>query len=187
MHAMNRGGDVPKGFGFVHRKHDFHEIDGSNIKISDNHAKAIAGSLDRAKYVNKLILRNTGLTDQQGISIIRSMDKGLIRHLDISYNPQLTHRFYNELIEILAEQGNVIERLEIEGNKIGDRLLHELVEAMIQSKSIVYLNVNNNNISDAGARDLAMLIQECPKLRLLFMHYNRILGFGGTNIAEAIG
>ena len=63
MHEMNRNGHVPKGFGFVHRKHDFHEIDGSNIQLSDAHAGAIAGSLDRAKYVNKLILRNTGLND----------------------------------------------------------------------------------------------------------------------------
>ena len=114
------------------------------------------------------------------------MDKSLIRHLDISYNPQLSFNFYQELIEILSDPGNVIERLEVEGNRIGDRLIHELVEAMMKSKSIVYLNVNRNKIGDAGARDLAMLIQECPKLRLLFMHYNRILGFGGTEIAEAI-
>ena len=49
------------------------------------------------------------------------------------------------------------------------------------------MNVSKNNITDAGARDLALLIQECPALRLLFMHYNRVLGFGGVEIAEAIG
>jgi len=107
------------------------------------------------------------------------MDKVLIRHLDISNNPQLTRRFYDELSLILAEPGNLLERVELEGNNIGDRQLHELVTAMTAAKQIVYLNVSKNKISDAGARDLAMLIQECPKLRLLFAHYNRMLGFGG--------
>lgn len=61
-----------------------------------------------------------------------------------------------------------------------------MVTAMVEAKKIVYLNVSKNRISDAGARDLALLIQECPTLRLLFMHYNRVLGFGGVEIAEAI-
>lgn len=51
----------------------------------------------------------------------------------------------------------------------------------------MYLNVSRNRIEDAGARDIALLIQECPKLRLLFMHYNRVLGFGGVEIADAVG
>ena len=61
-----------------------------------------------------------------------------------------------------------------------------MVEAMCSIKKIVYLNVSKNEISDAGARDIARLINECPTLRLLFMHYNRVLGFGSVEIAEAI-
>ena len=59
------------------------------------------------------------------------MDRSLIKHLDISYNPLLTRRFYSELFEILADEGCIIERLELEGNKIGDGLLHELVQSLI--------------------------------------------------------
>lgn len=187
LHEMNRNGHVPKGFGYVHRKHAINEIDGSEIRITDQHAKAMAASLDKAKYVNKLILRNTGLTDEQGIAIIRAMDRTLIRHLDVSYNPQLGRRFYEELVQVLSDPASHIERLEIEGNRVGDRVLHDLVEALLLTKNIQYLNVSRCNIEDAGARDLALLIQECPKLRLLFMHDNRILGFGGNDVAEAVG
>ena len=59
------------------------------------------------------------------------MDRTLIKHLDISYNPQLSYRFYEELFEVLADPACLIERLEIEGNKIGDRLVHELMQALI--------------------------------------------------------
>ena len=58
---------------------------------------------------------------------------------------------------------------------------------MSVTKNIAYLNVSKNKISDAGARDLALLISENPKLRLLFLHYNRVMGFGGVELAEAIG
>ena len=55
------------------------------------------------------------------------MNRASIKHLDISKNPQLTHRFYNELFEILADPACSIDRLELEGNLIGDTLLHELI------------------------------------------------------------
>ena len=57
----------------------------------------------------------------------------------------------------------------------------------MKTKKLVYLNVSKNNITDIGARDLAEVIQECPKLRLLFAHFNRIMGFGSVEIADAIG
>lgn len=97
MNEINKAGHIPKGFGLVHRKNGINEIDCTDCKISDQQAKAIAASLNRAKYVSTLRLRNTGLSDEQGISILRSMDRKLIRHLDVSYNPQLTKKFYDEL------------------------------------------------------------------------------------------
>jgi len=127
MNEMNKNGQIPKGFGFVHRKRSVNAIDAGEVQISDHHARAIAISLDRAKYVNKLILRNVGLTDTQGIAIIRSMDKQIVRHLDVSYNPALTKKFYTELNECMADPACNLERLEVEGNKIGDRQLHEMV------------------------------------------------------------
>ena len=42
--------------------------------MTDAHASAISNSLGRARYVNKLILKNVGLTDEQGIKIIQNMD-----------------------------------------------------------------------------------------------------------------
>lgn len=55
------------------------------------------------------------------------MDRQVVRHLDISYNPLLTKRFYIELCALLADPASHLERLEIEGNNIGDSILHELV------------------------------------------------------------
>ena len=155
--------------------------------MTDEHANAIAYGINRASYITKILLKNVGLRDNQALSIIRNMNKQVVRHLDISYNPLLTKEFYRELCEMLADKTSSLERIEIEGNMVGDQILHEMCAAMTEAKKIVYLNVSKNRITDAGARDLALLIQECPTLRLLFMHYNRVLGFGGVELAEAIG
>lgn len=184
---MQNKGYIPKGFGYLHRKGKANSIDAGEVQISDEHASAIANSLSRAKYVNNLILKNVGLRDQQAIDIIKAMDRHVVRHLDISYNPLLSIRFYMELCELLADPSSHLERLEIEGNNIGDGMLHELVQAMVKAKKLVYLNVSKNRIEDGGARDLALLIQEVPTLRLLFAHFNRIMGYGGVEIAEAMG
>ena len=142
LHAMNRNGHVPKGFGMVHRRGGVNEIDANEIQMTDAHAKALAGSVGRAKYVNKLILKNVGLRDDQAIDIIKNMDKQVVNHLDISYNPLLTKKFYNELNEILCDPTSGLERVELEGNNIGDQILHDMVQAMVTAKNIVYLNVS---------------------------------------------
>ena len=70
---------------------------------------------------------------------------------------------------------------------MGDAILHDLCAAMAATKKIKYFNASKNKITDVGARDLALLVSENNKLRLLFLHYNRIMGFGSGELAEAIG
>ena len=86
------------------------------------------------------------------------MNKQVVRHLDISDNPLLTKAFYSELNELLSDNTVALERIEIEGNNVGDQILHEMCTAMIEAKKIVYLNVSKNRITDVGARDIAILI-----------------------------
>ena len=104
--------------------------------MTDEHASAISNSLGRARYVNKLLLKNVGLRDDQGIGIIQNMDQQTVRHLDISYNPLLTKAFYRELCTLLADPACGLQRLEIEGNEVGDAILHELCAAMSVGKKI---------------------------------------------------
>ena len=87
------------------------------------------------------------------------MNLQVVRHLDLSNNPLLTKVFYNELCGLLADNTVALERIEIEGNNVGDKVIAEMCKAMMIGKKIVYLNVSKNNITDAGARDIALLIQ----------------------------
>lgn len=127
------------------------------------------------------------MTDEQGIKILKNIDRQLISHIDISYNPRLTSAFYDVLNSILEDPGYLLERVELEGNNIGDKKLGDLVDAILVNKNITYLNVSRCAITDKGARALARLVQNLKYLRCLFAHFNRILGPGASEIADAIG
>ena len=99
---MNHNGHIPKSFGMVNRnKGAPNELNASNVTISEVHAEAIGHSLNRAKFINKLILANAHLKDEVGTTIIKTMDMSTVRHLDISGNPGLTKNFYRELCDII--------------------------------------------------------------------------------------
>ena len=83
-------------------------------------------AINKARFVSKLVLRNTSLNDEYGIKLINSMDRVNIKHLDISYNPNLTSKFYEALCELIEDPACSLERIEIEGNMIGDKILRPL-------------------------------------------------------------
>jgi len=110
----------------------------------------------------------------------------MVQELDMSYNPLLTGTFYTALDEINTLKSTGIKKLSLEGNKMGDKLIGRLVKSLIQGGRIVELNLSKNEISDYGARFIALILYECHTLHTLLIHYNRILGRGGAEIARAI-
>ena len=70
---------------------------------------------------------------------------------------------------------------------MGDFIVQQIIDALLETGRIVYLNLSKNKITDIGAKHIARLIQEPEsRLRLLFLHDNRIMGFGGVEIANSI-
>ena len=120
FNEINKAGSVPKSMGLIHRKDDPSMLNMESVLIDKVHACALEESLGKAKFVSKLILRNCGLMDAEAIRLIKAMDRVNIRHLDLSLNPLLTPAFYKELCEIIDEPACQLERLEVEGNHIGD-------------------------------------------------------------------
>ena len=137
-------------------------------------------SVNKAKYVTKINLKDCGLTNQEGISVITNINRSLVKELDLSGNSTLTSVFYEHLGEMTRDKSSVLERIELEDNRVGDQIVLNLIECLIDGGKIAYLNLNKNNITDVGAKSIANLIEKCPNLRLLFLHYNKILGMGGV-------
>ena len=84
----------------IHRKDGIDQINlqGTNLGIR---LEAFSLSLNKAKYVTKINLKDCGLTNQEGISVITNINRGLVRELNLSGNSTLTQEFYQELDEYL--------------------------------------------------------------------------------------
>ena len=73
--------------------------------------------------MDSIVLNGTGLTDESAIQIVSQMDRTTVKSLDVSYNPALTNKFYDALCKIMLDKACCLERLEVEGNKVGDKVL----------------------------------------------------------------
>ena len=136
--------------------------------------------------MDSIVLNGTGLVDESAIQIINQMDRTTVKSLDVSYNPALTNKFYDALCKLMLDRSCNLERLELEGNKIGDKILQKICLSAVAQSKLTFLNVSKCEVTDKGAIFLAQLIKGNKKFVGLFAHYNRIMGNGGGAIADAI-
>jgi Leucine-rich repeat (LRR) protein len=144
----------------VHRKSVINQINLRQQPLKGDYANAFSKALPRAKFVDSVVLNGTNLSDSAAIKIIKSMDLTKLKELDLSNNPGLTDKFYSVLCEIVMDNKCYLEKLELEGNKIGDKILTKLCLAFIVRNRLKFLNVSKCAISDKGAASLAQLIRD---------------------------
>ena len=83
------------------------------------------------------------------------MDKTTVKCLDVSYNSALTDKFYDALCKLLLDRSCCLERIELEGNRIGDKILHKICLSAVVNNRLTFLNVSKCEITDKGAMSIA--------------------------------
>ncbi|XP_049903663.1 nucleotide-binding oligomerization domain-containing protein 1 isoform X1 [Epinephelus moara] len=71
-------------------------------------------------------------------------------------------------------------------NRLSDSSIEVLAEELCKHKIVEILGLYNNEITDAGAKLVARIIEECPKLRTVKIGKNKITSVGGRYLASAI-
>ncbi|KAJ0065916.1 hypothetical protein NL108_000164 [Boleophthalmus pectinirostris] len=71
-------------------------------------------------------------------------------------------------------------------NNLSDSSIEVLAEELCKHKLVEVLGLYNNNITDAGAKRVARIIEECPKLRTVKAGKNKITPVGARYLADAI-
>ncbi len=70
---------------------------------------------------------------------------------------------------------------------MGNRNVIIVLTALQEAKCIQVLNLSKNKLTCIAAKTIGSLITACSnKLRVLLIHYNRIMGKGGQEIAAGI-
>ncbi|KAM6909734.1 nucleotide-binding oligomerization domain-containing protein 1 [Xenentodon cancila] len=71
-------------------------------------------------------------------------------------------------------------------NNLSDSSIEVLAEELCKHKIVEALGLYNNRITDAGAKLVAQIIEECPKLAVVKIGKNKITSVGGGYLARAI-
>lgn len=123
FNEINKKMIVPRSLGMIHRKSEVNQLNLRQQPLTNEYANAFTKALPRAKFIDSVVLNGSGLNDVTAIKIIKSMDITKMKALDLSNNPGLTEKFYDELCDVIENGKCMLERLELEGNMIGDRVL----------------------------------------------------------------
>lgn len=71
-------------------------------------------------------------------------------------------------------------------NNLSDSSIEVLAEELCKYKVVKVLGLYNNHITDVGAKHVATIIEQCPKLRVVKLGKNKITPVGGRYLADAI-
>ncbi|KAM9310623.1 nucleotide-binding oligomerization domain-containing protein 1 isoform 2-T3 [Pholidichthys leucotaenia] len=71
-------------------------------------------------------------------------------------------------------------------NLLSDSSIEILADELCKHKVVEVLGLYNNHITDVGARLVAQIIEECPKLRVVKIGKNKITAVGARYLANAI-
>ena len=67
-----------------------------------------------------------------------------------------------------------IENLNLEGNKLGDITINTLCENLRAHAHLKFLNLSDNNISDAAVEGIVNVINDSDVMIALSLHWNNI-------------
>jgi hypothetical protein len=172
-------GILPVPHGFAQKTEARPEIDLNNSLMGDEYAEAFAHTLqfkDSDYYLN---LSNSRLTQKGADKIINNIGYS-VKKINISYNPQVKDIDVHYLFHILKI--NLIE-LNIEGNKVGDRMIIKICETIQKTK---HMNFSKNLITDKGAFEIAENLEVNGHLISLNLSWNNIRTKGGHKIFESL-
>jgi len=132
-----------------------------------------------SEVIEEINFRNIGLSTNRAIKLIENLNKKKIKSLDLSLNPMISKEFYNVLAEYIDDPLTELQKLQLEGNKIGDFNIQKLCSKIEENIKITYLNFSNNDITNIGAGFLCKMLDKNEKINVLFLHWNRIYIKGG--------
>lgn len=70
---------------------------------------------------------------------------------------------------------------------MGDSNTSIICESLLKNETLTYLNLSKNEITNHGLKSLISLLTFNHSINILFLHWNRILGKGGSKLAQALG
>ena len=158
----------------------------SHTLCGHSHINALARFLAVHPEIKTLELRNNGITDD-GISMLSAalVASGGVTALDLSDN-KLRWQGVQALADMLTMKGTQLETLVLDGNRMEDRALEVLGQAMRENLVLRSLSIANCNISHLIANKMERVILNHGGLRELDLSWNKLGAVGARAVAKVL-
>ncbi|CDW74199.1 UNKNOWN [Stylonychia lemnae] len=123
---------------------------------------------------SELRLQDSNLSSQGAVSYLKNMDDN-IETLDLSKNPKITLESYKMLKQLIENPYRRIRKLNLEGNKCGDKAISQLQDAL-----------SNNNLTDKCAESIKEVLKINNALLVLLLHWNFFKATGAIEIFDGL-
>jgi hypothetical protein len=153
---------------------------GQGLTGTDMNIVVNQGIID--KQCQKLLLSNNKIKSVGSSIIAKSLNKNTtLKFLSLSYN-SLSDEGVQSLTKILALNNSKLETLSLHKTGITDAGVLHLRNMLKKNKTLIWLHLGRNKISDQGIHLLAnVLINHNDTLRVLDLSYNKLITDSSVN------
>jgi Ran GTPase-activating protein (RanGAP) involved in mRNA processing and transport len=109
-----------------------------------------------------------------------------IKLLDFSSNRSIQEGFFEQLGGMFTKPDFKLEVLHLENVDINESTAKKFLKDVTENRTLKVLNLSRNNLTDASVAPICEVLDQCQSLDSLYLHYNKIFGKGGMQIAEAL-
>ncbi len=177
---------LPRGLGFVHRNNKVNEVSLQSFYMRDTYVDAFSQGINVSQYVDSVFLRRNHLSTNRAVKILDSVPRRTLLHLDLGLNPSIGSHFYEVLAEFLEDPGTYLQRLNLEGNKMGDTNFQPVARALEYNARMKYINFSQNELTDLGLKHICSVLEVNNTINVVFLHWNRFLSKGGQLLANTL-
>ncbi len=140
--------------------------------FTEETAYQLSRVLKTNKYLEKLSIRKSGLSDEGLIIIIKEvLENDNLRVLDLGGN-LISYKGCEYLSKYLGSPYCVLQSLILNNNQIRDYGVKKLLKGLTKNETLVHLNLNNNGLSDIGLLGLAKMLKKNEYLISLNLFWN---------------
>eukprot|EP00825_Cyclidium_porcatum_P051720 TRINITY_DN95_c0_g5_i1.p1 TRINITY_DN95_c0_g5~~TRINITY_DN95_c0_g5_i1.p1 ORF type:complete len:602 (+),score=103.14 TRINITY_DN95_c0_g5_i1:192-1997(+) len=155
-----------------------------NMHFGNKYAEVLTEGLKKTPNITKFNLKGNKITEEGADKLLRIVAKGA-KIIDFTEN-QVGKLGCEHISISLASKDCKIEYLNLEANKLGDYQSIIILESAIKNRTLKYLNLSRNYMSDKCADFIKNLLEIPNQLCELYLHWNNFKAGSGKIIFQGL-
>jgi len=158
--------------------------------LGDKFAIAISEALKVNKKIKSLILDDNYITPIGGEALMKALlNNKNIEHLDLSNNRlglKGSAKDFGPMISDLLKSNVFLKTVILKGNKLGDRHVAAIAEAMAENSTLKALDLSYNEFGPRGGELIGQMLQNNVFLKSFSVAWNSLLNQGTVHLLNGL-